>query len=145
VRAMQIVIVVAASVLPLTAVAAGPGLARPVTSAEKRQAVAELAAMLRARYAIAETGEAAATAIEQKIATGVYDTIANAEQFAQAVKADLVAVTRDKHLNFGVAPQPEPVSAPGARPNPDAEAAAWRARARRRGRGVAVARHSRPP
>lgn len=129
-RGLQVVIAVAASVLPLTAVAGGPGSARPVTIAEKRQAVTELAGMLRARYAIAETAEAAAKAIEEKLAKGAYDSIENAEQFAEAVKADIVVVTHDKHLNFGVAPPPEPTPAPGAQASREVEAAAWRARAR---------------
>ena len=129
-RGMRIVIGVAASVIPLAVGAGGPGPVRPITGAEKRQAVAELAGMLRARYAIAETADAAAKAVEEKLAGGAYDPIGDAEQFAEAVKADLVAATHDKHLHFGVVPPPEPTPATSSQPSPDARAAAWRARAR---------------
>lgn len=115
---------IAASLLSAALVAAGPNSASKITGAEKRQAVVELAAMLRARYAIAETAEAAAKAIEGKLANGSYDSLGPAEQFADAVKTDLVVATHDKRLNFGVAPPPAPTPVPGARPDPDAEAAA---------------------
>ncbi len=129
-RGTQLLIAAAASVGSLAAGAGNPGSMRLLTGAEKRQAVTELAGMLRARYAIAETAEAAAKAIEAKLAGGSYDPIEDAGMFAEAVKADLIAATRDKHLDFGVAPPPAPTPVPGGRPAPDAEAAAWRARAR---------------
>lgn len=129
-RGMHFLIAVAAAVGSVAAAATEPALARPLTGAQKRQAVAEVAAMLRARYAIADTAEAAAKAIEAKLVGGSYDSIGTAGAFAEAVKADLVAATHDRHVNFGVAPAPAPAAAPGAGPDPDAEAAAWRARAR---------------
>lgn len=127
-RGTLLLIAVAASAISLAAGAAEPRPMRPLTGAQKRQAVTELAAMLRARYAIAETAEAAAKAIEAKLADGSYDSIGSPGAFAEAVKADLVAATHDRHVNFGVVPTPAP--APGASPDPEAEAAAWRARAR---------------
>ncbi len=129
-RGMRLVIAMAASVVAAVAATGEPAPARPVTAAEKRQAVTELAQTLRARYAIAETAEVAAKAIEEKLAHGSYDPFESGERFAEAVKADLLAATHDKHLDFGVAPPPAPTPAPGTRPDPDAEAAAWRARAR---------------
>lgn len=102
---------------------------RPVTAEEKQQAVTELAKLLRNRYAIAGTADAAAAAIERRMAEGGYAGLTDARAFSRAVTADLRDVTKDPHLKFGV---PEPAqAAPGRPADPEAERAAWRARARR--------------
>ena len=134
-RRFQIVLLWVALLSPLAA-AGGVGSARSLSAAEKRQAIHELAGMLRSRYVIGETAETAAKALEEKLAAGAYDSMGSAAQFAEAVQADLLAATRDKHLSFGVAPPPEPARAPGAPPGVDAEAAAWRARTRAGNFGV---------
>jgi len=101
---------------------------KPVTAEDKQRAVTELAKLLRNRYAVAGTAEDAAAAIERKLADGGYSGLTDARAFSEAVKADLRAVTKDKHLDFGV-PEPAP-AAPGKAADPEAERAAWRARAR---------------
>ena len=87
-------------------------------SAQKRQAIAELAALLRARYAVAATAEKAATHLERQLAAGTYDSIATAGSFASAITADLRRVTGDRHLDFGVVTRP---AATTAVRSPDAE------------------------
>lgn len=122
-RALLAVILV---LVPLARVAGGEAR-RPVSSEEKRQAVASLASMLRARYAIAETAETMAQAIEATLARGGYDAFTDAQAFADALEVELRAISHDKHLRVGVAPPPEPTPTPGAvatPPNPDAERAA---------------------
>jgi retinol-binding protein 3 len=94
-------------------------LSRPVTIAEKRQALAELARLLRTRYAIAATGEAAAALMEKNGAAGAYDALADALAFGDAVTRDLREATKDKHLAFGIPAEKAP--APGAK-SADAEA-----------------------
>lgn len=94
---------------------------RQIDAAQKRDAIRELAKLLRARYCVAEVAERAATFIENKIAGGGYDGLAEAQDFADAITVDLQTVTSDRHLRFGVAPPPEPAP---AQPGPaDAEAA----------------------
>ena len=112
---------------------AGPAAAQapasqPVTAQQKQQAVAELARLLRTRYAIGGTADAAAATIERKLADGAYAGLTDARAFSGAVKADLRAVTKDHHLDFGVSEAAPPVAARPA--DPEAERAAWRARAR---------------
>lgn len=134
-RALVAVILV---LLPLAQVAGGEAK-RPVSSEEKRQAVASLASMLRARYAVAETAEAMAKAIEATLANGGYDALIDAQAFADALEIELRAVSHDKHFRVGVAPPPEPSPTPGAAaapPNPEAERAAWVARIRRGNNGL---------
>ncbi|MCU0292422.1 MAG: S41 family peptidase [Thermoanaerobaculaceae bacterium] len=122
--------------VPLAVRAAAPAGPRQVSADEKRQAVAELATTLRARYAIGDTAETVAKAIEDRLARGGYDALTDAQAFADAIEADLRAVTRDRHMRFGVAPPPEPTPAPGAPTAPgttsaaDAERTAWLARMR---------------
>lgn len=83
----------------------GPQPSR-IDAGEKRQAVTELAKMLRARYCTATTAEKAATFVERKLAEGGYDKLADAEAFAQALTADLQNITKDRHIWFGVAAPP---------------------------------------
>jgi hypothetical protein len=101
----------AASAAALLSMPAQTPAPRPVTMAEKREALAELARLLRTRYAIAETGQQAAALMEKKSAAGAYDKYSDARAFGEAVTRDLRTVTKDKHLNFGV--PAETPSAPG--------------------------------
>jgi retinol-binding protein 3 len=109
-----------------------------VTAGQRAQAIKELATLLRARYAIAGVAEAAARAIETKLAAGSYDTLGDARAFGDAVRADLVAATSDKHLDFGPAPLAlPPGTGDGGGANAEAERTAWRARIRRANNGFA--------
>jgi retinol-binding protein 3 len=109
-----------------------PG-SRPVTAEEKRRAVAELAKLLRARYAIPGIAETSAKAIETKLARGAYDAVRDAQAFGDAVTADLRAVTKDKHLKFGmpIPLSPTPPSTSVGAVDPEAERARRRAGNRR--------------
>jgi hypothetical protein len=109
-----------------------------ISSEQKRQAVSELAKLLRERYCIAAEAEKAAKSVERKLAEGGYDQYRDARTFADAITVDLQSVTRDKHLRFGVAP-PELPSAPRTPSTPvnaEAERAAWRAEIRRGNYGL---------
>lgn len=119
---------------PLPAAAQAPD-PRPVSREEKRQAVGELARLLRARYAIAGTAETAAAAIEQRLAAGRYEGFADARSFADALTRDLQEVTSDRHLRIGEAPPAEPAPATPTAAERDAEQEAWRAGMRRSNNG----------
>lgn len=96
--------------------------ARPVTAEEKRQALAEMARLMRTRYAVAETGEQAAATLERNAAAGSYDGVGDAAAFGEAVTRDLRSVTHDKHLKFGFSPR-EPAPAPARATDAEAEQA----------------------
>jgi hypothetical protein len=101
-------------------------------AAQKRQAIAELAKLLRARYALATTAEKAAAHLAHQLAAGAYDSIPTAGSFAHAITADLRNITGDRHLDFGFVTPP----ATSAVPNPDAERAARLAEIRRGNYGL---------
>ena len=126
-RAAFVILLIA---LPCAGAASARGQAgaRSVSAAERQQAVNALATLLRERYAIAETAPKVAALIEQRLAAGAYDGLGDAQAFADAVEADMLAATADQHLSFGVAPPPAPTPPPGAAPAPSeaaAERAAW--------------------
>jgi len=93
-----------------------PGVSAEVKSKEtrtadieqKRQAITELAKLIRARYAIADAAEKAAQMLEKNLADGLYDKTPDAQAFADAITADLQRITADKHFRFGLEPLPEP-------------------------------------
>lgn len=101
---------------------------RPVDAAQKRQAITELAKLIRARYAIAESAEKAAQLLEKNLAEGAYDKITDDLAFAGAITTDIQGITGDKHFRVGPEPlsEPKPGSAAPAKPvDAEAERAAW--------------------
>ncbi|MDQ1351020.1 MAG: retinol-binding protein 3 [Acidobacteriota bacterium] len=107
---------------------------RPVDAAQKRQAITELAKLIRARYAIAETAEKAAQLLEKNLAEGSYDKIDDAQAFAAAITTDIQGLTGDKHFRVGPEPLPETKPEPAAPAKPvdqEAERTAWLAGVRR--------------
>jgi len=126
---------VALAVLSASVAAAEAPPPRPIGAAERRQAVGELARLLRERYAIAGTAETAAAAIEQRLASGRYDGFADARTFAEVLTRDLQEVTGDRHLRVGESPPPEPTPETPTAAERDAEQAAWRDGVRRGNNG----------
>jgi len=104
-----------------------------LTEDQKREGIAGLAKLLRARYAIEELAEPAARAVEERLASGAYDGLTDPREFGEAVTRDLQAVTKDPHLRFGVAPPPPPPPAAGAKPPDAAAVRAAQAKYRRQG------------
>ncbi len=134
---MRRLVVVLFALAEITAVTSGAQAPppRPVGATERKQAVGDLAKLLRERYAIAATAETAAAAIEQRLTAGRYDAYADARSFADALTRDLQEVTGDKHLRVGEEPPAaEPAATPSAAER-DAEQAAWRAGVRRSNNG----------
>ncbi|OGD21999.1 MAG: hypothetical protein A2W03_07030 [Candidatus Aminicenantes bacterium RBG_16_63_16] len=85
---------------------------QPSTPAEQRQSLSDgaykdgllqkVAALLESHYVLADRAKGYADEFRAKCAAGSYDTFTEAKDFADKVTADLVAITRDKHLNFRV-------------------------------------------
>jgi len=115
--------------------------ARPavVTPAPRRQAVTELARLLRERYCVADVAEKAAALVERRLQDGAYDGFPDDRSFADAVNADLRAATGDRHLRFGPVQRPEPAAAasvPAPPAGPEAERTDWLASMRRGNYGL---------
>jgi len=62
----------------------------------------KVADLLESKYVLADRAKGFADAFRAKCASGAYDTLAQAKEFAEKVNAELVAITGDKHLNFRV-------------------------------------------
>ena len=80
------------------ALAAAAHAQTPLDAAERKAAVEQAAAGLRAKYIYPDIGERAAQALEQALAAGAYDPITDRRTFAERLTADLAAVARDKHM-----------------------------------------------
>ena len=107
---------------------------RQLDTAQKHLAVKELAKLIRAKYAIAETAEKAARLVEKNLAAGRYNKINDAQLFAESITSDIQGLTGDKHFRMGLEPLPDPKPASTTPTKPvdaDAERAAWLAKMRR--------------
>lgn len=89
---------------PVATPAAAPA-AVPFVAAEARSVVEALATALDENFVFPAAGKRYAAALRAKLAQGGYARFADAEDFAQAVTADLQAVHEDGHLRL-FAPQP---------------------------------------
>jgi retinol-binding protein 3 len=83
-----------------TALALAAALPCPAAAeAPSRREVAEaVAATVQSVYVFPGKGAAAARLIRRRAASGVYDRLATAKAFVEALTSDLYSVTRDKHL-----------------------------------------------
>ena len=62
----------------------------------------KLAGLVESKYVLADKAKGFADEFRAKCDSGAYDGLTDAKEFAEKVNADLVAITRDKHLNFRV-------------------------------------------
>jgi hypothetical protein len=70
--------------------------------AYKNGVLQKIAGLVESKYVLADKAKGFADEFEAKCASGAYDSFTEAKEFAEKVTADLVAITRDKHLNFRV-------------------------------------------
>jgi len=68
----------------------------------RNRVLQKVADLLESKYVLADQAKGFADAFRAKCASGAYDAFVQAKEFAEKVNADLVAITRDKHLNFRV-------------------------------------------
>ena len=80
---------------PVVAVAKAPFM-----QSEARTVVDQLASKLEEMFVFPEVGKAYASMLRAKLAAGGYDRFANADAFAEAVTADLLAIQKDGHLRL---------------------------------------------
>ncbi|MCX6582132.1 MAG: S41 family peptidase [Candidatus Aminicenantes bacterium] len=129
----SVILIVMTSLLMLPALSAASAdtkvkESRPVDATQKRQAITELAKLIRARYAIAESAEKAAQLLEKNFADGAYDKVNDALTFAGTITTDIQGITRDKHFRVGPEPLPEPkpeTAAPAKPVDQEVQRAAW--------------------
>ena len=98
-----------------------PEATAPLTAAERRTVVEELAERLEARFVFPETGKRYAAMLRANLAAGAYDSITEAIPFARKLTDDLQAVAPDGHLRVGLRPAGPPrqgAGAPGQGPRP---------------------------
>jgi tetratricopeptide (TPR) repeat protein len=77
--------------------------ARSLTDpAYKNGVLQKIAGLIESKYILAEKAKGFADEFKAKCASGAYDSLTEAKEFAEKVTADLVAITHDKHLNFRV-------------------------------------------
>lgn len=95
--------------------APGAALPPPVfDNAAIHQAVGKIAAEFRAVYVYPEKASRAAEAIEKALAAKAYDGVADQEEFAKRMTADLRSMTGDDHVSvlYGLRPQTQAAAPP---------------------------------
>jgi tetratricopeptide (TPR) repeat protein len=73
-----------------------------VDRAYKNGLLQKIAGLVESKYVLADKAKGYADEFRAKCASGAYDALTEAKEFAEKVTSDLVAITRDKHLNFRV-------------------------------------------
>jgi tetratricopeptide (TPR) repeat protein len=99
-RALSFALAVAASV----AGSLSPVLAQRLPSLADRDyrdgVLRKVADLVESKYVLADRAKDFADAFRKACRSGTYDALTEARGFADKVTADLIAITRDKHLNF---------------------------------------------
>ena len=88
----------------------------PYTAAAGKQVVDSMAAILRARYADADTGAMIAAHLQRRLNAGAYARVADWGQFVRLVTQDLQSVNEDTHLFLQVGGGPAGPGGPGGPP-----------------------------
>jgi hypothetical protein len=102
-------------------VGAGPGPAVPAArldAAVRGQVAEALAQALAEQYVYEEIGLKMAGAIRDKLKEGAYDKIGSPVEFADALQADLRAISRDGHLGVRYEPMAQSAVPEGPEPGP---------------------------
>ena len=68
----------------------------------KNDVLQKIAGLVESKHVLADKAKGYADEFRAKCASGAYDALTEAKEFAEKVTADLVAITHDKHLNFRV-------------------------------------------
>jgi hypothetical protein len=85
--------------------ALGQAAQAPTLDAAKKQAVIdEIAALFNKNYIFAETAKKVEEALRAKLKAGEFDKLAAAPDFARAVAATILEVTKDRHTGFAYNP-----------------------------------------
>jgi tetratricopeptide (TPR) repeat protein len=66
----------------------------------KVEVLQKIASLLETNYVIPEMAEKYAAEFKKKYEYGSYETYTNPKEFAEQITADLIGITKDKHINF---------------------------------------------
>ncbi|MGK6354042.1 S41 family peptidase [Sphingomonas sp. DT-207] len=102
---------------------------------DSRVAVEAVRKALRENYVVKERRSALDGALAQGLASGRYE-VADPQEFAQRITADMAGVAHDKHLSLTHNPAMAAELAAGGQNDEIADSAFWRALARRQNEGV---------
>jgi hypothetical protein len=70
--------------------------------AYKNGVLEKIAVLVESKYVLADKAKGFADEFKAKCAAGAYNALTEPKELAEKVTADLIAITRDKHLNFRV-------------------------------------------
>lgn len=108
-KTLRIVALALALAIPIAAASQAP--ARPAAApppvldaAQKRAVVDEIAALFNKNYIFAEAAQKVEQALRAKLGSGGFDGMAAAPDFARAVAAVILEVTKDRHTGFSYNP-----------------------------------------
>ena len=118
-NSIRCAILSAALFAPAIATAQDAPSREPYSAAIGKQVVDSMAAMLRARYADADTGAMIADHIQRRWTSGAYTRVTGWDQFVRLVTQDLQSVNEDTHLFLQLAGGPGGPG-PGAPAGPQA-------------------------
>lgn len=110
--------------------------APPISHADKAELIAATVRELNKRYVFPDVAKRASEVLSAKFAAKGYDHITDGVALAKALSADLLAVTKDAHLNFQFVPSAIPMQALPGQQVPEAQAAAAQLDALQRNFGV---------
>ncbi len=96
----------------------------PISATEKAELIAATVRELNNRYVFPDVAKRAGEALNAKFKAKAYDAITDGKALAEALSADLFALTKDAHLNYVFDPISVPMQAAPGQAVPEAQAAA---------------------
>jgi hypothetical protein len=81
-----------------------PGQAQALDQAQKKAVIDEISDLLNKNYIFPETAKKVADALRGRLASGGFDKLGSAPEFARAVAAVILEVTKDRHTGFAYNP-----------------------------------------
>jgi hypothetical protein len=104
-KTIRWIVIVTAPLVLWTAAVFGQGANAPAIDAARKQAVVdEIATLFNKNYIFAETAQKVEEALRAKLKAGDFDKAATAPDFAQAVAAVILDVSKDRHTGFAYNP-----------------------------------------
>jgi retinol-binding protein 3 len=104
-KALRLILVVIATLVLLFTVLLAQDDQAPTLDAAKKQAIVdEIAALFNKNYIFAETAKRVEEALRAKLTAGDFDKLAAAPDFARAVSAVILEVSKDRHTGFAFDP-----------------------------------------
>lgn len=101
---------------PLELLSPAERAARTIDAAKRRAVLQSIGKQLEAHYVFPETVKQVIAGLQKKQARGDYDTLTDADEFADAVGRDLMRLSRDRHMGLRFGPMPQKPDLKGEAP-----------------------------